>query len=54
MEAMGMVIERNLTETSSQATGTSGDTINLVFILAFALFISYLAMRIARRGGKRK
>ncbi len=53
MRPMGLIIERSLSE-SAQSGVTSGDTLNLVFILAFALFISYLAMVIARRGGKRK
>ncbi len=53
MEGMGLILERSLEE-PVQTGIASDDTFNLVFIIAFALFISYLSMRIARRGGKRK
>ncbi len=53
METLGLILERTVED--PQGAGFSSDgTLNLLFVVAFALLISYLAMVIARRGGKRK
>ncbi len=47
-----------MVRTVSQPSGAGGSfgtsPLNLIFIVFFALLISYLALRIARRGGKKK
>ncbi len=50
--ASGSVLIERTVDGESASTGQS--PLNMVFIIAFALGISYLAMRLARRGGRRK
>ena len=45
-------IDRSISEAGGQG-GSGTSPLNLVFIVGFALLISGLALRIARRGGKK-
>lgn len=46
-------VERPLPGSEPAAQAESANALNTVFIVAFALFISFLAMRLARRGRKK-
>ncbi len=50
---LALLLQRSL-EDAGAAPGGGGSVFNTVFIVGFALLISYLALRIARRGGGKK
>ena len=49
-----LLIERTISDAEVAASQGGDGPFNTVFVVLFAVFISYLALRLARRGGRRK
>ncbi len=54
MMPLALLLQRTVSQPSGAGGGGGSSPLNTIFIVLFAVLISYLALRIARRGGRKK